>query len=131
MKPLDRLYRKKRKLKGGIGTVGINVVALSGNLTRDAEIRQAKSGNTVVSFGIAVNDRRKNLISGEWEDYHNFFDVTMFGNYGRSIADRLTKGSKVALNGQLRYTQWEKDGQRRSKVEVIADQVDFLTKAKK
>ena len=61
MKPLDRLYRKKRKLKGGIGTVGINVVALSGNLTRDAEIRQAKSGNTVVSFGKAVNDRRKNL----------------------------------------------------------------------
>lgn len=114
----------------GVFTVSINVVALCGNLTRTAEVRQTKSGMAVASFGIAVNERRKNPFSGEWEDYANFFDVTMFGKYAESVAPKLTKGTKVALNGSLRYSQWEKDGAKRSKVEVIADNVEFVTQPK-
>ena len=112
-------------------SVSMNIVALVGNLTRDAEVRQTKSGTAVTSFGIAVNTRHKNIMSGEWEDYPNFFDVTMFGKYGQAISDRLTCGSKVALNGSLRYSSWEKDGQKRSKVEVVADNVEFLSSVAK
>ena len=111
--------------------MSINVVMLSGNLTRDAEIRQTKNGIAVVAYGIAVNDRRKNPLTDEWEDYPNYINVTMFGNYGRSIADRLTKGTKVALHGSLRWSQWDKDGQKRSKLEVIADEVEFFSQAPK
>lgn len=110
----------------GVFTVSINVVMLCGNLTRTAEVRQSKKG-PVAKFGIAVNERRKNPFSGEWEDYANFFDVTMFGKYAESVAPKLTKGTKVALNGSLRYSQWEKDGVKRSKYEVIADNVEFIT----
>ena len=102
----------------------INRVVLSGNLTRDPEVRRTQAGMPIANFGIAVNDRRKNN-AGEWEDYANFIDCVMFGKRAEALADYLSKGSKVSLEGKLRWSQWERDGQKRSKLEVIVDEIDF------
>lgn len=106
--------------------MSINRVTISGNLTRDSELRATSSGMQIASFGIAVNDRRKNQ-SGEWEDYPNFIDCVMFGKRAESISKFLTKGTKVAIEGKLRWSQWEKDGQKRSKIEVIVDEIEFMS----
>ena len=107
--------------------MSINRVVLTGNLTRDPELRRTQSGMAILSFGIAVNDRRKNPQTGDWEDYANFIDCTMFGNRAESISNYLAKGNKVGLEGKLRWSQWERDGQKRSKIEVIVDDLEFLT----
>lgn len=107
--------------------VSINHVTISGNLTRDPELRQTQSGNSVLGFGVAVNDRRQNA-QGEWEDYPNYIDCTMFGKRAESVSRYLAKGSKVAIEGRLRYTSWEKDGQRRSKIEVVVDELEFMSR---
>lgn len=106
--------------------MSINRVVLSGNLTRDPELRNTASGTQVLSFGIAVNDRRRNSQTGEWEDYANFIDCTMFGNRAESVSRYLSKGQRVMLEGKLRYSTWEKDGQKRSKVGVIVDDIEFV-----
>ena len=108
--------------------MSINRVLISGNLTRDPELRATAGGTQVLSFGVAVNDRRKNPQTGEWEDYPNFVDCTMFGNRAEAVARYLSKGSKVAVEGKLRYSSWERDGQRRSKLEVIVDELEFLSR---
>ena len=100
---------------------------ISGNLTRDPELRRTQSGMAILSLGVAVNDRRRNPQSGEWEDYANFIDCTMFGNRGESLSNILTKGMKVAIEGKLRWSQWERDGQKRSKIEVIVDEIEFMS----
>lgn len=105
--------------------MSINSVCLSGNLTRDMEIRNTQSGSAVGDFSIAVNDRWKNSKTGEWEDYTSFIDCTMFGNRVNNISKYLTKGMRVTICGKLRQNRWERDGQKRSKVEVIVDDVDF------
>lgn len=105
--------------------MSINSVTLSGNLTRDIEIRTTQSGMAVGSFGIAVNDRKKNNQTGQWEDHANFFDCTIFGARTESLAQRIGKGTHVTISGKLRWSQWEKDGQKRSKVDVLVDDVDF------
>ncbi len=107
--------------------MSINKVIISGNLTRDPELRATTSGMPVLGFGVAVNDRRKNQSTGEWEDYPNFIDCTMFGARAEGVARFLSKGSKVAIEGKLRWSQWERDGQKRSKIEVIVDEIEFLT----
>lgn len=108
--------------------MSINRVVVSGNLTRDPELRATGSGMAVLKLGIAVNDRRKNPQSGEWEDVPNFFDVTVFGQRGESLSRFLSKGSKVAIEGKLRWSQWETpDGDKRSKVEIIADDIEFMS----
>ena len=107
--------------------MSLNRVMVTGNLTRDPELRQTPNGMAVLSFGIAVNDRRKNSQTGEWEDYPNFLDCTMFGPRADGLSRILTKGSKVAIDGKLRWSQWEKDGQKRSKVEIIVDSLDFMS----
>ena len=107
--------------------MSINRVILSGNLTRDCELRQTASGTSVASFGVAVNDRRKNSQTGEWEDYANFIDCTMFGTRAEAVSNYLSKGSKIGLEGKLRYSTWERDGQKRSKLEVIVDELEFLS----
>jgi single-strand DNA-binding protein len=76
---------------------------------------------------VAVNDRRKNQSTGEWEDYPNFIDCTMFGTRAESVSRFLSRGSKVAIEGKLRWSQWERDGQKRSKIEVIVDEIEFLS----
>lgn len=107
--------------------MSINRVIISGNLTRDPELRQTQSGMSVMSFGVAVNDRRKNPSTGEWEDYPNFVDCTMFGARAQSLSNYLSKGTKVSIEGKLRWSQWERDGQKRSKLEVIVDELEFMS----
>lgn len=108
--------------------MSINRVNISGNLTRDPELRATTGGTQVLSFGMAVNDRRKNQQTGEWEDYPNFVDCTMFGSRAEKISRYLTKGCKVAVEGKLRYSQWERDGQKRSKLEVIVEEIEFMSR---
>ena len=105
--------------------MSINRVNISGNLTRDPELRATAGGTQVLSFGVAVNDRRRNQQTGEWEP--NFVDCTMFGARAEAVSRFLNKGSKVAIEGKLRYSSWERDGQRRSKLEVIVDEIEFMS----
>ncbi len=107
--------------------MSINRVVVSGNLTRDPELRSTGSGMSILKMGLAVNDRVKE--NGEWTDRPNFFDVTVFGARAESLSRFLSKGSKVAVEGKLRWSQWEKDGEKRSKVEIIADDIEFMTAA--
>ena len=109
--------------------MSINRVNISGNLTRDPELRMTSGGTQVLSFGVAVNDRRRNPQTGEWEDYPNFVDCTMFGTRAEAVSRYLSKGSKVAIEGKLRYSSWERDGQRRSKLEVIVDEIEFMSRS--
>lgn len=107
--------------------MSINRVTITGNLTRDPEMRQtAGNGTAVLNLGVAVNDRRRNPKTGEWENHPNFIDCVMFGNRAQSVSQYLHKGSKVAIEGKLRYSSWEKDGQRRSKLEVVIDEIEFM-----
>ena len=107
--------------------MSINRVMISGNLTRDAELRSTQSGTSMLGMGVAVNDRRKNQKTGEWEDYPNFVDCTMFGARAEKLQPYLAKGTKVAIEGKLSYSSWERDGQRRSKLEVIVDEIEFMS----
>lgn len=110
--------------------MGINHVALVGNLTRNAELRATRGGTAVLSFGIAVNDRRKNQQTGEWEDVPNFFECVTFGNRATALGGILAKGMKVAISGKLRYTSWETDGKKHSKVDIIANDVELMQNRK-
>lgn len=107
--------------------MSINRVVVSGNLTRDPDLRMA--GTTpLLQLGIAVNERRKNNSTGEWEDVPNFFDVLVWGQRGESLSRFLKKGSKIAVSGRLRWSQWTStEGQKRSKVEIVADEVDIMS----
>lgn len=109
--------------------MSINRVVVSGNLTRDVELRATPGGTQVLGFGVAVNDRRRNQQTGEWEDYPNFIDCTMFGNRAEALSRILRKGMKVAIEGKLRYSSWEdkNGGGRRSKVEIIPDEVVLMS----
>ena len=108
--------------------MSINRVNISGNLTRDPELRATGSGTQILSFGVAVNDRRRNPQTNEWEDVPNFVDCVVFGARAEPLSRFLSKGAKVAIEGKLRYSSWEaKDGSRRSKLEVVVDEVEFLT----
>ena len=115
-------------MRGSELSMSINRVNISGNLTRDPELRATAGGTQVLSFGVAVNDRRRNPQNGEWEDYPNFVDCTMFGTRAEAVSRYLSKGSKVAIEGKLRYSSWERDGQRRSKLEVIVDEIELLSR---
>lgn len=111
--------------------MSINRVNISGNLTRDPELRQTQGGTSILSFGVAVNDRRKNQQSGEWEDAPNFVDCIVFGSRAESLGKFIQKGSKVAIEGKLRYSSWEaKDGSKRSKLEVVVDEIEFMSQPK-
>lgn len=106
--------------------MSINRVSISGNLTRDCEVRTT-GGTNVVSFGVAVNERRK--VNGEWQDYPNYIDCFAYLTDGQLAWQqrRLHKGAKVAVDGSLRYSSWEaKDGKRRSRVEVFAQEIEFM-----
>ena len=104
----------------------INRVILLGSLTRDPETRQT-GATTVCTLRIAVNDRVKNKETGAWEDYANFFTVTVFGAQGERCAQYLAKGRQVAIDGRLRWRSWEaKDGSKHEAVEVVADSVQFI-----
>lgn len=105
--------------------MSINRVVISGNLTRDPELTMA--GQTpLLKVGIAVNDRRKDQASGEWVDVPNFFDVLIWGARGESLNRFLKKGAKVAISGKLKWSSWETDSGKRSKVEIVADEVELM-----
>lgn len=106
--------------------MGINKVTVTGNLTRDPELRNTASGLPVLSFGIAVNDREK--ANGQWLDRPNFIDCTMFGTRAEKLWSLLDKGAKVAISGKLRWSQWERNGQKRSKIEIIVEELDLMYK---
>lgn len=109
--------------------MSINRVCISGNLTRDPELRSTASGMAVMNFGVAVNDRAKNPQTGEWEDRPNFVDCVMFGARAEKLSRYLSKGSKVAIEGKLRFSQWQaQDGSKRSKLEVVADDLEFMSR---
>ena len=104
----------------------INRVILTGNLTRDPELRHTSSGTAICKLRIAVNTRRKDG-SGQWIDKPNYFDVTVWGAQGENCSNYLSKGRPVALDGRLEWREWDdKEGNKRQAVEVIADSVQFL-----
>ncbi len=109
--------------------MSINKVIVTGNLTRDAELRSTPSGAQLLNVGIAVNDRRRNRQTDQWEDYANFFDCTMWGERAQKIAQYLTKGTKVAIEGRLHYSAWDdkNTGQRRSKVDITITDIEFMS----
>jgi single-strand DNA-binding protein len=98
--------------------------SLVGNTTRDVELRYTNTGKAVASFGMAVGSRRKND-AGQWEDGDtSFYDVTCWGTLAENVAESITKGTRVVVSGRLQQRSWEdKEGNKRSKVEVVADAI--------
>jgi single-strand DNA-binding protein len=110
-----------------VAATNINRVIVTGNLTRDPELRSLPSGNSVCKLRVAVNSRRKDGATGEWVDKPNYFDVTVWGAQGENCATYLSKGRPVAVDGRLEWREWEaQDGSKRQAVEIIADSVQFL-----
>jgi len=111
-----------------MATTNINRVILTGNLTRDPELRSIpSSGNSVCSLRVACNTRRKDSSTGDWVDKPNYFDVTIFGRQGDNAAQYLSKGRPVAIDGRLEWREWQdKEGNNRQSVEIVADNVQFL-----
>lgn len=107
--------------------MSINQATVSGNLTRDVEVRTTAGGMSVLKGSVAVNERRKNSM-GEWEDYPSYVDFIMFGARAEKVAQYLSKGTKVCLQGKLRQDRWESNGEKRSKLEVIAEEIEFYKK---
>lgn len=106
----------------------INVVVITGNLTKDPDLRSTGGGTTVCELRVAVNSRRKDGATGEWVDKPNYFNVVVFGAQGDNCATYLSKGRPVAVEGRLDWREWEaKDGSgKRQAVQIIANSVQFL-----
>jgi len=102
-----------------------NQVILMGNLTRDPELRQTPNGQNVCSFSLALNRSYKGS-DGNWQEATDFIDVVAWGPFGERVAPYLTKGRPALVNGRIQSRSWEQDGQKRSKVEVVAQDVTFL-----
>lgn len=102
-----------------------NQVILMGNLTRDPELRQTPNGQNVCSFSLALNRSYKGS-NGEWQEATDFVNIVAWGPLGERVAQYLTKGRPCLVNGRLQSSSWEQDGQKRSKLEVIAQDVTFL-----
>jgi single-strand DNA-binding protein len=101
----------------------INTVALTGNLTRDPELKQTPGGS-ICRIRVANNGRKKD--GDQWVDAPNFFDVVVWGAQGENVAQYLSKGRKVAITGKLRWREWESDNGKRQAVEIHADNVAFI-----
>ena len=108
--------------------MSINCVAVSGYLTRSAQLRENASGTRFLTFSVAVNDRVKNPQTGDWENRPNFIDCVLFGSRAESLASHLLKGVGVMLHGKLRYSTWIKNDEKRSKVSVVVKDIDFMSK---
>jgi single-strand DNA-binding protein len=110
-----------------MSVINICRVVVTGNLTRDPELRSTPGGVSVCSLRVACNTRRKDNASGEWVDKPNYFDVTVFGGQGENCAEFLAKGRPVAVDGKLDWREWKgDDGKRREAVQIIADSIQFL-----
>ena len=102
----------------------INHAVLVGRLTRDAELKYTASGQAVCKFSIAVNRRKKN--GDQWEDEANYFDIVLWGRQGEALNQYLLKGKSVGVDGELRQDRWQQDGQNRSKIEIVASNIQLL-----
>ena len=112
-------------MKKGHTVQNLNIVAITGNLTKDPELRSTPSGTSVCKMRVAVNSRRKD--GDQWVDKPNYFDVTVWGAQGGSAAEYLEKGRPVAVEGRLDWREWEaRDGSKRQTVEIVANSVQFL-----
>lgn len=105
--------------------MNINRCELSGNVTRDGELKATKGGTAVLTFGLAFNDTKRNQQTGEWESVPNYIDCVVYGKFAESMEKYATKGQKLFVAGRLHYSSWEKDGYRRSKIELIAETIDL------
>lgn len=109
--------------------MSINRVIISGNLTRDAVLREtSQNGVAVLNFCVAVNDRRKNQQTGEWTDHANFIDCSLFGTRATALSKFLVKGQKVAIEGKLRYSTWadKQSGETRHALGVTVDELELM-----
>lgn len=103
----------------------LNQVTLMGNLTRDPELRQTPTGQNVTSFSLALNRSYKDA-SGEWQEATDYIDIVAWGPLAERVSQYLTKGRRCLVQGRLQSRSWEQDGQKRNKVEVLANDVTFL-----
>lgn len=107
--------------------MSINKAFISGNVTKDAELRATPGGTYVLTFSIAVNESVKDS-NGQWSTRANYFDCVLFGKRAEKLMPMLTKGTKTCVSGRLRWSQWERDGEKRSKVEILVDEVELMGK---
>ncbi|MGH2941463.1 MAG: single-stranded DNA-binding protein [Solirubrobacteraceae bacterium] len=110
-----------------MSSININRVVLTGNLTADPELRSLSNGTSVCKLRIACNTRRKDGSSGKWVDKPNYFDVTVWGGLGETVAKHTAKGRGVAIDGRLEWREWQTDGATRQAVEIVADTIQFLS----
>lgn len=106
--------------------MSLNQVSVSGNLGADAELRSTKGGTPVLTFALAVNERVRQA-DGTWGDRASWIDCVLFGARAQALADWLRKGSKVAVQGRLRTSTWERDGVSHKRTEVVVEEVDLMT----
>lgn len=107
----------------------LNKVMLTGNLTQEPDYKVTTNGTAILTLRVAVNDRRK--VGDEWTDVPGFYDCVILGRRAESLRQFLSKGRKVAIEGKLRYSSWEKDGHLRSKVEIAIDDLELLDSGRK
>jgi len=103
-----------------------NKVILLGRLTREPELRFTNSGTAVCSFGLAVNEKYKS--GDEWQEKVHFVDISVWGKAGENVAQYLKKGSQALIDGKLNYQTWEAQGEKKSKLEVVANNIQFMDK---
>ena len=104
----------------------LNQVTLMGNLTRDPEVRQTPSGQSVASFSLALNRSYKDQKTNEWVETTDYVDIVAWGPLGERVGQYLSKGRRCLVQGRLQSRSWEQDGQKRNKLEVLANDVTFL-----
>lgn len=104
--------------------MSINNVNISGNLGRDAELKSTASGTPALQFSVCVNDRANQ--NGQWVDRPNWVPCIMYGNRANALSQHLLKGTKVSITGRLRQNQWERDGQKHSRLEVIVNEIELM-----
>ena len=109
--------------------MSINSVHIVGNITRDPELDATPAGMSILKLGVAINERRKNTRNGEWEDAPVFVDCAMFGERAAKLQPYLHKGDKVAIEGKLRWSQWDDrdTGKKRSKLDIIINEIELMT----
>lgn len=106
--------------------MSLNQVSVSGNLGADAELRSTRGGTPVLTFALAVNEKVKQA-DGTWGDRASWIDCVLFGTRAQALADWLRKGNKVAVQGRLRTSTWERDGVSHKRTEVVVEEVDLMT----